>query len=650
MRGSTRLRVATCGLLALLGLLPAGCGGGSGGAPAGVGGASGPGGAGSTLSGHLLAGSAPIIGATIRVYAAGTAAGEGPTLLAQATTDAQGAFSASVACPGGQPDAQVYVTATGGSTTAGGDNAAVALLAALGSCQNVDTVIDVNALTTVAAAYALSAFIGANGVAGKPTGLATAMATAAALVDPGSGVVSATLPADGACAASPGMLNCETTQKLVSLANALAACSATTAPSSAACANLLACTTVGAALDSVGGCSAPAAAELPAGASAPRNTLEAALSVAQHPGAIAVAGLYAIAAPVSGYGAGLAAAPNDWALPRSFVGGGLSEPTGVALDAAGNVWVANYGGAVTKLSPTGVALSPAAGFTGGGLEESFGIAVDPAGNVWVCNEQSAATVNSGLGSLTELAPDGGVVSGAEGISAGGLDFPIAVLADAAGHVWAVNYGDSTLSEFAAGGAGLSPAAGYGGGGLSFPVGLALDGSGNVWVANQGANQISAFSSLGAAVSPSGGFTGGGLDVPQGIAVDQGGHVWVTNAYGASVAELGDDGAALSGATGDGGGGLNGPGGIAIDGAGTVWVANYYGASISALEGATSAAPGQPLSPPAGFVSASLLQPFALAVDAAGNLWVTNYGNGTVTEFIGIAAAVRTPLTGPPQSP
>jgi DNA-binding beta-propeller fold protein YncE len=45
-----------------------------------------------------------------------------------------------------------------------------------------------------------------------------------------------------------------------------------------------------------------------------------------------------------------------------------------------------------------------------------------------------------------------------------------------------------------------------------------------------------------------------------------------------------------------------------------------------------------------------MQPFALAIDPSGNLWVTNFGGDSVTEFIGVAAPVRTPLIGVPDSP
>ena len=53
---------------------------------------------------------------------------------------------------------------------------------------------------------------------------------------------------------------------------------------------------------------------------------------------------------------------------------------GIAIDGAGNVWVANGDNSVTELSSAGVSLSGTNGYTSGGLNYPYAIAVDSSGN------------------------------------------------------------------------------------------------------------------------------------------------------------------------------------------------------------------------------------------------------------------------------
>ncbi len=606
------------------------------------------------LAGSVRSGDLAVAGARVSIYAAGMESGPPAQPVAQAQSNAAGEFQLSFACPSAtagtnSASAIMYVIATGGEVAPGAEhggqgNSAIHLIGMLGRCDRLPASIRVNELTTIAAGYALSAFIDDDTVGGSAAGLPNAAATAAALIEPQTGAPSAALPDAAACSAAAPPVNCEAAGKLNALANALAACDAAATATAPACALLFSCATAGAVDSGSGPCATPVGASLPA------NSTQAVLAIAHSPGLVSASGLFRAAAADTAFGPMPDAAPNDWALSLSFGGGGLSEPTALAIDASGHIWVANYTGAVTELSPTGSALSPSDGFAGGGLEESFGLAIDPAGHIWVCNEQSPATFNAGRGSITELAADGNVISGPAGFTGGGLDFPESLAIDAGGNVWITNFGNSTLTELTGTGAVMSPAGGFGGGGLTFPVQLAVDEAGVIWVANQGADRLSAFTSTGKALSSSAGYAGGGLAVPQGIAIDQQNRIWTSNYFGDSVSEFDEHGVPLSPATGFTGGGLATPGGIAIDGAGNVWVANYHAGSVSELAGGESAAPGSARSPVAGFTAASMALPFSMAIDASGNLWVSNFGNNTVTEFVGIAAPVATPLIGVPRSP
>lgn len=586
------------------------------------------------LTGKVTAGQQAVTGAEVQIFVAGSAGyGTGATMLGPAAfTDQSGTFlvQGNVTCP--SSSALTYITATGGHTGTASDNPGLGMMATLGTCGSLSSLgaITINEITTVAAVWNLTPFLNAGGQmgasAGNAQGLANAFANVSNLVNLSSGAT------PGKAAPAGATLP---TAKVDTLADILDACAAQT--SGTACSTLFAAAT-------------------PAGGSAPANTLDAALNIARNP-ASSVAALYALATTAGPFQPIAMAAPPDWTLAVIYVGGGLHTPGSIALDAAGNVWVADYFEAVTELSSTGQALSPAAGFTGGGLTESYGLAVNKDGSVWVTDEQS--TVNGGEGSVTVLSSAGAPTSGTGGYFSGGVFFPIAAAADTDGSVWIANYGNSTATKLALAGTAISPTAGFGASQLEGPVGVAIDANHTAWFVNQSAasGSVTSISSDGTQVNT----VACGGDAPSGIATDAvavasnmaTGHVWTANYYSDSVSELAlhsDGSLTLVGSPYTGGGILH-PNGVAVDGAGNVWVANYRGASISELAGANAASPGTPVSPSVGYGSdASLIAPFGVAVDASGNVWVSNQGSSTITQFLGAATPVKTPLLGPPQLP
>ena len=66
----------------------------------------------------------------------------------------------------------------------------------------------------------------------------------------------------------------------------------------------------------------------------------------------------------------------------TFVGSGLDDPAGLAFDAAGNLYVANYGNnTISKVTPAGAVST----FVSSGLNDPAGLAFDAAGNLYVAN-------------------------------------------------------------------------------------------------------------------------------------------------------------------------------------------------------------------------------------------------------------------------
>ena len=67
------------------------------------------------------------------------------------------------------------------------------------------------------------------------------------------------------------------------------------------------------------------------------------------------------------------------------LGGGFSDPWGVAVDGSGNVYVADDGNSAVKEMPAGCASSSLRDHAGRRLQRSHGVAVDGSGNVYVAD-------------------------------------------------------------------------------------------------------------------------------------------------------------------------------------------------------------------------------------------------------------------------
>ena len=498
---------------------------------------------GAGFTGRAMAGTQPVVGAAVQLYAAGNAGDGSPgtVLLSSAlTTDAAGAFTvpSGYSCPAAA--SQLYVIARGGQAGAAA-NPAITLATPLGACNKVASGAQfvVNEVTTAATAWGLSQFMTAGGNIGATAtntqGLANAVATVANLANLTTGASpGASFPQNGASPAA----------KINSLANLLNTCTA--ASSSAACNPLFSATT-------------------PTGATAPNNTLDAALNLVRNPGSN-VAALYTQSTASTAFTPALTAAPADWTMAINYTGGGMNSPSALGVDSTGNVWVASYFSAVSEFSPTGNSIFPA-GITGGGLFHSYGLAIDPQNNIWVPNEDSTQTgVNGGYGSVTVLNSAGQFVSGSAGYSAGGIAYPIAIAIDPNATAWVIDYFNASLTQLSSSGQPLSGPNGYTSPQLPFPISIAIDASHNAWIGNSYNNIVTK-------VTPDGKqFTSYTCcNWAGGIAIDQHGFVWVANYMGDSVSQLASDGTVISSGYTDTTGSLQHPQGIAIDGSGNVWV-------------------------------------------------------------------------------
>ncbi len=201
----------------------------------------------------------------------------------------------------------------------------------------------------------------------------------------------------------------------------------------------------------------------------------------------------------------------------------LNTPYGLAVDAANNVYISDYSNnVVRKVNPAGiittVAGNDSAGYSGDGgsaiyakLNRPSGIALDLAGNLYIADAQNNVIrkVNTS-GIITTIAGNGfgaGLSLGHGGYSGDGgsatdakLNYPESVAVDKFGNVFIADASNNvirkvgtndTISTYAGNGV---PGAGGDGGlstaaGLKFPAGVAVDGPGNVYIADQGNNVV-----------------------------------------------------------------------------------------------------------------------------------------------------------------
>ncbi len=597
---------------------------------------------GAALQGMVHGGQQPIVGAKVYLYAANTTGyGNSAVSLLESgngtvsdgsgnyyyPTQSGGTFSITgdFMCP--SAGSQVYLYALGGDPGLGqGTNAAIGMMAALGTCASLSSApyVVINEVSTITAAYAIAGFAtDATHVSSSSNTLATAtdvpnaFATVINLESLGRGVALTTTP-NGNGTVPQSEIN--------TLADILAACVNSAGPSSTPCTTLF--------------------SNAMNGNSAPLETATAAINIAHHPGAN-VTTLFGLLPSNLPFQPTLLYAPNDFTIAIVYTGGGLDgsglAPGGVAIDAAGNVWVPNYGSSsLSEFTSNGVPKTGSP-FSAAGLDNPTSVAIDTYGSAWVAN------INGD--DLSEFNAQGQKISGPPGFTGGGLNNPYGIAIDETGNAWAANNGGNSLSEFesnASGGLALSGSAGYGGQVLAGPAGIAADTSGDVWTADY----LGAKGALGEAV-PSNLpgqpptvtlYTGAGLNAPYGVAIDGSGNVWATNRGGnGSLSELSSTGTAVSPTTtGYAGGGLNNPYGIAVDGAGNVWAANNGGDSDSVSEFTNG---GVAISGANGYVNLGMFSPYGIAVDGSGNVWVAgDDDSGPLSEFVGASVPVVTPLS------
>jgi sugar lactone lactonase YvrE len=348
----------------------------------------------------------------------------------------------------------------------------------------------------------------------------------------------------------------------------------------------------------------------------------------------------------------------------------------IALDSSGNLYIADtnnnrirkvtVAGIITTVAGTGAWGSRGDGgaATSAQLAAPRGVAVDQAGNIFIADSgNDVIRVVTGDGIINRFAGNGTRgFSGDNGpATSAQLSYPVAVAVDANGNLFIADRYNNRIRMVNSGGIITTLIAAP----ISDPRGVGVDNAGNVFVSDSGNNRVRMISPGGAVTTVAGGaagFSGDGgpatasrLALPIQVAADGTGNIFIADrgnyrvrrvsAGGIidTVAGTSDDGRSASLAQ------LNFPNVIAVDGAGNLFIADTDSQRIRVVnsDGVITTIAGNGSWGFSGdngaAVSAQLNYPAAIAVDAAGNLFITDTNNhrirkitpnGTISTVVG----------------
>jgi uncharacterized protein (TIGR03437 family) len=311
----------------------------------------------------------------------------------------------------------------------------------------------------------------------------------------------------------------------------------------------------------------------------------------------------------------------------------LHSPQGVAVDAAGNVYITDAGtgrvlevsnGTIQKLAGTGTA-----GFNGDNgpaanaqLAGPSGVAVDAAGNIYVTDGANLRVRKVAGGTITTFAGGGSTLGDNGPAAKAQLSAPEGLAVDGAGNLYIADLNRVRMvSNGVIGTAAGNGNVGYQGDGgvataarISGASGVAAA-SGNLYIADSGNNRVRIVANgviTTAAGNGNYGFSGTGgtatsatLGNPTGVAADPSGDFYVTDSYRVLKVSKGKITTIA---------GLTGPQGVAVDGAGNVYVADPAGHRVRVLT-------------PAGTACAVAPTPATLQIAMTGGTLALNIGTG-----------------------
>ncbi len=255
----------------------------------------------------------------------------------------------------------------------------------------------------------------------------------------------------------------------------------------------------------------------------------------------------------------------------------LDDPTGVAVDASGNVYIADAGNnCVLEVNASGVITTIAgdgtAGYNGDGIEgtaaelnDPTGVAVDNAGHLFIADDGNdrIRALNLSTGVITTIADNGTAGYNGDGIAgtAAELNLPFGVAVDAAGNLLIADTGNNRIRQLNLSTNIITTVAGNGTAGYSGdtgpataasinnPLGVAADASGDIFISDTANNVVREVDSAGVIVTLAGTAAAGDrpnnvtaaagtFDGPAGLAVDSRGNLYIADSQNDLVRRIG----------------------------------------------------------------------------------------------------------------
>jgi uncharacterized protein (TIGR03437 family) len=353
----------------------------------------------------------------------------------------------------------------------------------------------------------------------------------------------------------------------------------------------------------------------------------------------------------------------------------LLDPSGVAVDSAGNLYIADTfnhrirkisNGVITTAAGGGPSLGDNGPATSAQVLNPGGVAVDSAGNLYIADSGHNRIRRVSNGVITTVAGIGTCCfSGDNGPPASAQVYgPKGVAVDSAGSLYIADSLNNRIRKVSNGvtttvaGNGTQGFSGDNGPAtsaqLNSPAGVAVDSAGNLYIADTWNNLIrkvsggviTTLAGIGASgfSGDNGPATRAQLANPVGVAVDSDGDLYLADNWNHRVRKVSNGvittvaGNAVIGFSGDNGPAASAqlvdPKGVAVDSAGNLYIADGVGSRIrkvssgviSTVAGNGTYGLGGDHGPAA---SAQLWDPTGVVVDSAGNLYIADTGNNCV---------------------